>query len=277
MGEGFRRVVRHKLDDLHELEVFANICAKALGGAVHAVRAVEWQIRAASALGKPLPFSSDEESEKAKVHAAEVVKFAEFQRDNGLPYLFGLCSVRLWALLEALVDEIATQAMQEPESCKDQAILSKLKGPLIPFRNATAEEQAEFLGETLKQAVDAPLKTGVARFEAILEPIGLGGVVGADIRRLLFELSRVRNVLVHKGGRADNRLVESCPWLGMRRGEPTNITGRMFGRYMLAAWWYFMELAGRAAERAGEERATQLVELQTDLLAEITRQLGPRG
>jgi hypothetical protein len=144
----------------------ADVCGSALAKAKMAVRGVELQKEIAAALGEPPPFESEDEFEKAKGKAATVAEFAASEAAQGFAYLFGLCTVRLWALLEALVDEIVVAALREPRLCKDQAIIGKLKGPLVEFQSAPAAEQAEFLAETLKQAVDASLKPGAGRFEA---------------------------------------------------------------------------------------------------------------
>jgi hypothetical protein len=271
--EDFRAVLLRKREELRELEHFASVCDNALHQATKAVRSVELQREIASHLGEPPPFENDGEFEKAKSHASAIAKFAEAEKSAGLPYLFGLCAVRLWALMEALVDELVVEAMRQPERCKDQAALSRLKGPLVEFRAASSDEQAEFLAETLKQSVDAALKLGVGRFEAILDPVGLGGPVDDSIRKSLFELSQIRNVIVHKGGKADRRLVDGCAWLGLQRGAIVRVGGAMFARYRLAAYWYLIELRGRVDERFGGHRPVQEKHAHELLLRDIAKQV----
>jgi len=269
--EDFRAVLLRKREELRELEYFASVCDNALHQATKAVRSVELQREIASALGEPPPFENDEQFEKAKSHASVIAKFAEAEKSAGLPYLFGLCAVRLWALMEALVDEIVVEAMRQPERCKDQAALSRLKGPLVEFRAASPDEQAEFLAETLKQSVDALLKPGIGRFEAILDPVGLGGSVDESVRKTLFELSQVRNVLVHKAGKADRRLVDGCTWLALERGAIVRVSGKMFARYLLAAYWYLIEIRGRIDERFGGKRPAQTIHAHELLLGDLAK------
>jgi uncharacterized protein YutE (UPF0331/DUF86 family) len=49
---------------------------------------------------------------------------------------------------------------------------------------------------------------GCGRFESLLDTIGLGGSVEETVKRLFLELSQVRNIVVHKAGKADKRIVE---------------------------------------------------------------------
>lgn len=264
-------IFARKRQDLAELELFANICIRALQQASKAVEGIELQLKIADALGEPLPFESTEALEKAKEEAAKVAAFAVTQTSGGSPYLFSLCAVRLWALMEALVDELIVETMYDPTKCSDQDLLSRLKGPLVEFRAASAEEQAEFLAETLKQAVDAPLKLGVGRFEAVLAPVGLGGQVDESVRKALFELSQIRNVIVHKSGRADRRIIEACPWLALTRGGDVVVTDKLFGKFLSASYWYLLELAGRKDERDGKVRTSELTHAHSLLLKEIAR------
>jgi len=250
----FYSCLQKKSSDLEELELFADICSKALRRATKGVEEIDLWQRISGLLGEKPPMEPGEALEKAKARAATVAAFAEAQKTNGAPYLFSLCTVRLWALLEALVDELVVEAMKDPGSCTDQVLLSKLKGPLVEFKVASSDEQAEFLAETLKQAVDAPLKLGAGRFEAILGPVGLGGEVDDHVRKNLFELSQVRNCVVHKGAKADRRFLEACPWLDIDRGAEIQVTAAMFERYMTAAFWYAVELRGRVDERGGGSR-----------------------
>lgn len=254
----FIDIVQRKRNDLSELEIFAGVCDRALSQATKAVESIDLQHRIATALNEPPPYESETELERAKARAIRTAQFAEAQRANGSPYLFSLCSVRLWALMEALADELVVESLQKPQECPDQAILAKLKGPLIEFRSAPPDEQAEFLSETLKQTVDASLKLGVGRFEVLLAPLGFSGEVHDTIRKILYELSQIRNIIVHKSGKADRRIIDACPWLNLNRGETIHVTAEMFGRYLMAAYWYVVEIRGRVDERRGQQRSEEV-------------------
>ncbi|WP_415755724.1 hypothetical protein [Pseudomonas leptonychotis] len=269
----FIEIIQRKRNDLSELEVFASVCKQALNQATKAVESIDLQHRIASALNEPPPYESESDLELAKTRALKIAQFAEVQNSNDSPYLFSLCAVRLWALMEALVDEIVVESMQKPQDCPDQTILAKLKGPLIEFRAAPPDEQAEFLSETLKQAVDASLKLGVGRFEVLLTPLGFSGEVHETARKILYELSQIRNIIVHKSGKADRRIIEACPWLNLKRGETIHVTSHMFERYHTAAYWYIVEILGRVYERNGEHRPEQV----KDVLIMLEELLDPQS
>lgn len=267
-------VIARKRDEMYELELFAQVSERALRQASNAVKMVDWQRETAAALGEAPPYRSDEAYERAKEAAARVAAFADGENATGQPYLFSTCAVRLCALLEALVDDLVARAIREPLMSKDEQQLARLKGPLIEFAAASPEEQGEYLTETLKQTIDVHLKTGSGRFEALLAPVGLGGQVPDPIRRALCELVQVRNVLMHKGGKADRRLIECCPWLGLERGAKVNVTNQRFHGYRMAAYWYLVEISRRVREQFGEVRNPAAADLLTRAQEEVTTRLG---
>ncbi len=258
----FIKIIQRKREELEELETFVSVCANALRQAEKAIEMIDVRKRLKEALGE----GGDENPEKEEAereHAEKVAKFATFQIANGSPYLYSLCSVRLWTLLEAFVDELVVEAMRNPLKGCDQKILMKLKAPIIDFISASAEEQAELLAETLKNAVEAPLKLGIGKFESILDPVGLGGSSGDETKKYLFELSQVRNVIVHKGAIADRRFVDACPWLNQEKGKQVNVSREMFDRYRIASYLYIVEIRGLIDEKSGKSRSEKVINALT--------------
>lgn len=251
-------IIQKKGEELGELELFAGVCRSALDQATRSVETIDLRRRIAEVLNEKQDYESESQLNAAKQHAVKISEFAESQRKNGLPYLYSLCAVRLWALTEAMVDELVVHSLLTPSECFDQSILAKLKGPLIEFRSASPDEQAEFLAETLKQLVDAPLKLGAGKFEALLAPVGLGGEIQDGVRRTLYELSQIRNIIVHKSGKADRRIVEACPWLNFKKGDTVHVTFEMFECYRLAVYWYIVAVRGRVDSRDGIKNPVNL-------------------
>ncbi|MSS71104.1 MAG: hypothetical protein EXS64_06420 [Candidatus Latescibacteria bacterium] len=97
----------------------------------------------------------------------------------------------------------------------------------------------------LKQNINTNLKPGIGRFESILGKLGLGGEVPDRIRRIMFELSEKRNVLIHCNGKADSRIIKRCLWLNLSVGDEVRISRKDFGRYIQSAHWYLLELIVR--------------------------------
>jgi hypothetical protein len=124
MSNAIYRIVGEKREDLRALELFVDIALNGFDKATKAVHGIELMQKINDALGDPPPFASEEALAKAKARAADVAEFAELEKSRGFPYLFGIAAIRLWSLLEALVDDLAVEALKEPAGCKDQVLLS---------------------------------------------------------------------------------------------------------------------------------------------------------
>jgi hypothetical protein len=64
-------------------------------------------------------------------------------------------------------------------------------------------------------------------------------------------LGQIRNVIMHRGGIADRRIVAACPWLGLAAGDEVIITRGRCELYGWAANSYVAELISRVNERFG--------------------------
>lgn len=115
----------------------------------------------------------------------------------------------------------------------------------MEFVEATPNERAEYLVELLIQELRAKLKPGAGKFETILEALGMGGPITDASRRFLFELSQVRNAIVHRNGRADAKLTQNCPWLNLKVGDDIDISPQQFHWYVAAVHCYMLELSRR--------------------------------
>lgn len=259
-------------DELSHLKKFVNICASALEQSTRAVAMVDLHQRIVKSLDDASSLMTEKELIKAKKEAGEVEDFARKQKEDGFPYLYSLALVRLWGILEAMVDDIVVDFMRRPDECKDKDLFYSLKGPLLEFATASPEQQADFLTERLKDVVKAGLQPGVGRFEAMLDPIGLGGGIDPNVRRVLFELCQVINAIVHKGGLADRRFVEACPWLNLKRNEKLKVDGIDFLLYILSAHYYVLELRLRTLQLLGHERTQKMIDLLSET-AETIKQL----
>ena len=144
-----------------------------------------------------------------------------------------------------MIDEIALECVLTPERCSESTLLAGLRGPLLEFMTSSADERAEFLVGQLKQEVRSSMQKGIGRFEAIIQPLGLHGAVPDAVRRTFFELSEVRNAIIHRRRVADKRFVSSCPWFGAKVGDEMLLGEQHFNRYELASRWYIFELDQR--------------------------------
>lgn len=198
--------------------------------------------------------------------AERMKSFSQEQESTGFPYLFSLATVKLWSILETMADDIAVHCIGDLEKCTNIDLLKKLKGPLIELLDASSYERNEYLASELKLAVKANLKPGIKRFEAIFEPLGMSGKVDSDVSLTFLELCQVRNVLVHRSGIADKRLVERCAWLPIEIGNVINVTYEDYMAYLTAANWYMLEVDKRYCQRKNVAIAKELLYSQDELI-----------
>ena len=88
--------------------------------------------------------------------------------------------------------------------------------------------------------------SGAARYESLLAEIGLSAPddrpIPADFDQALTELGALRDVLVHRAGRVDDRALEQAPSLRYREGQFVRITSAEFRMYSAAIACYAHEI-----------------------------------
>lgn len=231
------------VEAIFELEIFVDLSWAGMDYAELATQIASVVKRTTARAG--VAMTQEERLERAK----RLESFATAQRPGGFPYLYQLAVTRLWSILEAHVQEVfVTVTLSNPE-VRNLPGIKKLKGPLVDFADIPRERQAEFLFGALLEELGAPLKRGVGRFEAVFDAIGLGGPIDENVRRLLLEVSEIRNAVVHRRGTADKRLVAACPWSGFKAGESIKILPPQFEAYIFAAYWYTIEISRRVLTR----------------------------
>ena len=257
------------ITELAQLSTFIHLCLSALDGATQATESLERARKVAAVLKVRDPFLSEQHYYKAKEHAVEAETFARAEAESGFPYLFSLAAIKIWTILECLVDEIVLECLKDLPRCSNIDLIRSLKGPLVEFIMAAPDDQAEYLANELGLAVRANLSPGVGRFENVLNPVGMGGSVADGVRRVLLEIGEVRNISVHRNGIADRRFVNSCPWFRIKFGEPVNLSHEDFHLYHIAATSYVVELDLRFDRRAGGPIDNDEVELKDSLIKDL--------
>ena len=181
-------------------------------------------------------------------------ELAQREVDEGFPLLHSQAVVSLWTSLEDLVRTfLATWLANEP-SAKQVDAIAKLKMSLGEYERLEEEERCLYAVELLERELQSPLRHGVSRFESLLQPFELSGKIDSEVQKHIYELYHVRNVLVHRRGIADKKLVESCPWLGLAPGDEVVVTHNMYGRYSKAVMTYVVELIQRVRVHLGFKR-----------------------
>jgi uncharacterized protein (UPF0147 family) len=195
---------------------------------------------------------ADDTERDTKVEAAEAeAMLAQREVDEGFPLLHAQALVTTWSLLESLIKEFVTAWLRNhPDALLAQPV-AKLKVPVSKFIGLSEVERCAFLTSLLENDLASSLRKGAGRFESLLGVFDLSGPLPPSLSRDLFELSELRNLIVHRRGIADARILESCPWLGLRLGEEVHVSSEQFTRLSTSASRYIVCLLVRVGERFG--------------------------
>lgn len=181
-------------------------------------------------------------------------EFAQQEVDKGFPVLHAHAVVAIWGILEATIEDIVLELIESDESCFENPLLASIKVPLAEYERLDKTDRIRLLVTEYSRNTKVDLKLGAARFETLLELVGLSGGIKDGLRRDLLEYQQVRNVIVHRAGRADRRLLECCPWLEYSVGDSILIIHKQYECYRDAAMNYLVELVVRLFVRKGFSR-----------------------
>lgn len=195
--------------------------------------------------------SEDASTAAELTNVQRTAELAQREVDEGFPILHAHGALALWALLEATVRLFVARWLENQPGALDVEIVQKLKVRIGEYERLTGEDRVFYIVDRIEQEVAAVLRSGVNRFESILEPFSLSGPLDANLQRDLFELSQIRNALMHRAGKADSRLIEACPWLGLRIGQKVVVDTASFKRYEHAVMDYAICLIARVGTHFG--------------------------
>ncbi len=167
--------------------------------------------------------------------------------DQGFPTLSAVSIVLLWSRLEAAATDAVVRVLEtHPEKAAGEAF-SNIKIPVGEFLAHEEKDRLRLLVDEFRQKNHLRFSLGVGGLEPLFDAVGFGGEVEDDIKRNLLELSQIRNVVVHRGGVADRRLRERCPWVRWEPGEVVQLTQEDFGRHAQAVVDYVLTVGKRAS------------------------------
>ena len=171
---------------------------------------------------------------------------AERQMQDGLPLLHSQMAIGIWSVLEAAIDDFVIAWMTNVPASLMSEDISKIRVPFALFEEMDRPARMQFLLEEFKRNLRTDSKVGVERFESILKPLGLSGPIDECVRRNIFELSQVRNAILHRASRADQRLIDACPWLGLQAGSKVIVARTDSDRYARSVTDYLKSIISRA-------------------------------
>jgi hypothetical protein len=110
--------------------------------------------------------------------------------------------------------------------------------------------------ESQLPTVDRLFEVGVIRWERVLKHAGLQAPpsrpVPEDLDQALAEMVSLRHVLVHRGGRVDQRALKATPSLRQANGELVRLTRTDYRLYSAALYTYGEEIIYRLMRDLGK-------------------------
>lgn len=187
------------------------------------------------------------ENAQRRMELAEKDKeLAQREVDHDFPLLHEQATIALWSALEALVRSFLARLLANNPAAWQCDAVKKLRVRLGDYVGLETLDRCLWIVDLIDQEVGGPLRSGVTRFENLLQPFQLSGSVEGECQKTLFELSQVRNVLVHRSGVADRKLLEACPWFTLKAGDHLQVTHEMWRAYDGAVGIYVLELIQRS-------------------------------
>ena len=197
------------------------------------------------------------ELERAQAEAI----LAEREVKEEFPLLHAWAVISIWALLEAVIKSFVAEWLKRKPTAWRVDPIQRLKIRIGKYESIPRAERHLFVTELLERETGAGLKNGTTRFEALLTPFGLSGESPDIVRRIIFELGQVRNLIVHRGGRVDRTFREACPWVKIPLGHELKVSTKMWRKYFEAVHIYITLLICRVGTYFGADMSENLSSL----------------
>jgi hypothetical protein len=236
---------RRFLEQTQHLEQTLHLSIKGISG----LRGMPGLVEALADLDEDMP--GEEESREIEI-AKKEAELAHREVDSGFPLLHSHATVALWSYLEALFRTFVSEILRNYPGAMTKDEVGKIKIRLGEYESLADEEKYLYVFNLLEQEKGFHLASGVTRFEALLAPFGFAGKVPDRVCKDIFELGQIRNAILHCGGIADVRLVNSCPWLDLEVGDQISLGQTEYRRYFSAVHDYALLLINRIGEHYGK-------------------------
>jgi hypothetical protein len=243
--------------------------SRLIEAAVLELRKYPESLRLAQAVDELRRFEGEDIDDKGSLRYEKNKELIADETEKGFPFFYGLAAVSCWGSLEVFVEDVIALCLEKDLSLMSLEQVSKIKISLSKFQAMPQEQRTYYIIDTIERDIQSKYKRGVSRFESLLRVFGLGGEVDDDVKKNLLELSNVRNVLVHRSGVADERLVINCPWLGLKLGEATLVNKTMFSKYFTATTIYAAIVFRRVSSHFGG--SVDAIEILIQKLANISQ------
>ena len=187
--------------------------------------------------------------EASREKLIQKAELAKNEIDNGFSFFYNQAIIVLYSMLEGTIKRFIINYFGIDGNLTKISQLKKIKISLSEYYKLNDMEQLEYLFQQYEKNETIGLQYGIKRFETLLKPIGFSGKVNNDISKNIFELSQIRNNLIHRGGITDKYLMDSCPWLNFKIGDKITISKDLYLLYGGSAIKYITLIIKRISEK----------------------------
>jgi len=166
--------------------------------------------------------------------------FAADEIKNGFPTILSHHAIALWAGVETAIEQTILGLIRRVQDAHDLIIAHSPTLNAEKFKTKTANDAEKALSLWDREIKAHSFDRSMQMLAALKVPV----TISTEHRRSLIELSEVRNVLLHKGGFADARFLDKCPWLKLKVGDAFKVDVKRLGDYFDAASQFAVDLIG---------------------------------
>ena len=197
--------------------------------------------------------SADPEREARMSERRKSAEMAQAEIERGFPLLHSHALMGIWGALKSAVDDACLAHALANPGVLAEGKLAKVKVNAVDFLALDEPQRIQLILAEGRRLSASSLRIGVAQFEYALEDVGLDGAIDENIRNTLRIAKAMRNVIAHRAGKIDRRLVEDCPDLELKHGDALRISKPQIYSVVMAAIMYLLTIANRSRKHAGEE------------------------
>lgn len=185
-------------------------------------------------------------------------ELARAEIENSHPALNAQALIGLNSALDALVEQFAPAILDLSFRAIADAGLKRIEEVMPGTAGKISPEERPKVLEAILGKIDLPkLKhlsgSGIARYEARLEQVGLRAPedrpIPADLDQALTEVGAIRDILIHRAARVDERAKAQAPTLPYEQGELVRLSDENYRTYSAAIRCYGHEVVYRSFRR----------------------------
>jgi len=154
-------------------------------------------------------------------------------------------AVATWAAIETAVEQTLVNHIRKMPEAPTLIVKSAPGLKAEQIRTTTEKDAKDTILNWARALAPKPI---MSRYVVMLKAFGLALSMSLDEERALSELVEMRNVLLHRGGVADQKFADKCDWTKIKPGQSITIDVADMKRYFDAASTFAGGLIGAVAK-----------------------------